>query len=174
MTDLSRVDAMTKAKKKTRLLFVCMGNICRSPTAEGVMRKLVAEAGLEDAIEIDSAGTHAYHVGAPADKRSQAAALRRGYDLSKLRARQVTDPDFIYFDLLLAMDKDNLLLLRQRCPEHLDGKLKLMMEYGDHSPVTEVPDPYIGGEAGFEAVLDYLEDACGGLLRELQAARKDD
>jgi protein-tyrosine phosphatase len=153
--------------KKTRILFVCMGNICRSPTAEGVMRKLVAEAKLQNVIDIDSAGTHDYHAGAPPDRRSQAAAKRRGVDLAALRSRQVADADFTDFDLVLAMDKDNLTLLRRRCPEHLHDKLQLMMEYADHSPVTEVPDPYSGGDDGFEVVLDYLEDACNGLLREL-------
>jgi protein-tyrosine phosphatase len=159
-----------ESMKKTKLLFVCMGNICRSPTAEGVMQKLIADAGLQHAIDIDSAGTHSYHVGASPDRRSQAAALQRGYDLSKQRSRQVADSDFVHFDLLLAMDKDNLYLLRQRCPEQYQHKLKLMMEFAEHSPVTEVPDPYVGGMEGFEHVLDYLEDACGGLLHTLRKA----
>lgn len=154
--------------KKTRILFVCMGNICRSPSAEGVMRKLVDDAGLQHLIEIDSAGTHDYHVGAPPDARSQAAAEGRGYDLAALRARQVAADDFTEFDLLLAMDKDNLTLLQRRCPAHLHSKLQLMMHYADHSPATEVPDPYYEGGRGFEIVLDYLEDACSGLLRELR------
>jgi len=155
--------------KKTKLLFVCMGNICRSPTAEGVMQKLVDEAGLQKAIELDSAGTHGYHVGASPDRRSQAAAAARGYDLSKLHSRQVADSDFVHFDMLLAMDKDNLYLLRERCPEQYQHKLKLMMEFANHSPVTEVPDPYSGGMQGFEHVLDYLEDACSGLLKEVRS-----
>jgi len=154
--------------KKTRILFVCMGNICRSPSAEGVMRKLVDQSGLQHLIEIDSAGTHAYHVGAPPDARSQATARRRGYELAALRARQVADDDFSEFDLLLAMDRDNLALLQRRCPPHLQNKLKLMMGYAEHSAVTEVPDPYYEGARGFEIVLDYLEDACGGLLRALR------
>jgi len=154
--------------KKIKILFVCMGNICRSPSAEGVMRKLVDDAGLQHLIEIDSAGTHDYHVGAPPDVRSQAAANHRGYDLTALRARQVAADDFVEFDLLLAMDKDNLALLRRRCPLHLHSKLQLVMEYADHSPATEVPDPYHQGGRGFEIVLDYLEDACSGLLRELR------
>jgi protein-tyrosine phosphatase len=153
--------------KKTRILFVCMGNICRSPSAEGVMRKLVNEAGLHHVIDIDSAGTHEYHVGAAPDARSQAAAKARGYDLTALRARQVCDADFIEFDLLLAMDKNNLALLQSRCPASLRSKLHLMMQYAENAPVTEVPDPYYQGAKGFELVLDYLEDACDGLLRAL-------
>jgi protein-tyrosine phosphatase len=162
------IDQEQRCMKKIRILFVCMGNICRSPSAEGVMRKLVDQAGLQHLIEIDSAGTHAYHVGAPPDARSQAAAKRRGYDLAAQRARQVAADDFTEFDLLLAMDKDNLTLLQRRCPAHLHGKLQLMMHYAAHSPATEVPDPYCEGPHGFEIVLDYLEDACGGLLRALR------
>lgn len=151
--------------KKARILFVCMGNICRSPSAEGVMRKLVEQAGLQARVELDSAGTHAYHIGEPPDRRSQAAAKARGYELAGLRARKVEAADFVQFDLLLAMDADNLGLLRSRCPPHLHGKLQLMMDYADKYPATEVGDPYYEGAEGFELVLDYLEDACGGLLR---------
>ena len=155
--------------KKTRILFVCMGNICRSPTADGVMRKLVEDAGLQHAIEIDSAGTHGYHVGAPPDGRSQAAARRRGYDLSILRARQVEQRDFTAFDFLLAADRDNLDYLQRHCPPHLRGKIRLIMEFARNSPALEVPDPYYEGSRGFEIVLDYIEDACGGLLEKLKA-----
>jgi protein-tyrosine phosphatase len=154
--------------KKIRILFVCMGNICRSPSAEGVMRKLVDDAGLQHMIDIDSAGTHEYHAGAPPDARSQAAAQVRGYDLSDLRARQVCAADFTEFDLLLAMDRNNLSLLQAQCPPHLQGKLHLMMQYAHKAPLSEVPDPYYQGTQGFERVLDYLEDACSGLLRELK------
>ncbi len=154
--------------KKTRILFVCMGNICRSPSAEGVMRKLVNDAGLQHVIDIDSAGTHEYHVGAPPDARSQAAAKARGYDLAALRARQVCAADFIEFDLLLAADKSNLAILQAQCPPSLRGKLRLIMQYAQNAPVTEVPDPYYQGAKGFELVLDYLEAACSGLLRELK------
>ena len=154
--------------KKTRILFVCMGNICRSPTADGIMRQLVADAGLEHAIEIDSAGTHNYHPGSPPDARSQAAALRRGYDLSPLRARQVSDADFAQFDLLLAMDEDNLEILERRCPKQHAGKLHLMMAYASKHEAREVPDPYYESARGFETVLDYLEDACAGLLDEVR------
>jgi len=157
--------------KKKRILFVCMGNICRSPTAEGIMRKLVADAGLQDRFEIDSAGTHNYHVGAPPDKRSQSAALARGYDLSDLRARQVSAEDFTRFDLLVAMDRDNLSMLQDQCPHHSQNKLQLIMHYAVNAPEPEVPDPYSGGAKGFELVLDYLESACGGLLQELSAGK---
>ena len=150
--------------KKTRILFVCMGNICRSPTADGIMRQLVADAGLEHAIEIDSAGTHNYHPNDPPDPRSQAAAKKRGYDLSPLRARQVVDADFADFDILLAMDEENLANLKRRCPKQHAGKLRLMMEYAGNHKAREVPDPYYEGPHGFEIVLDYLEDACEGLL----------
>lgn len=153
--------------KKTRILFVCMGNICRSPSAEGVMRKLVNDAGLQHMIDIDSAGTHEYHVGAPPDARSQVAARVRGYDLAILRARQVCSADFTEFDLLLAMDRNNLSLLQAQCPPHFQGKLHLMMQYAEKARPSEVPDPYYEGARGFELVLDYLEDACRGLLRKL-------
>ena len=155
--------------KKTRILFICMGNICRSPTADGVMRKLVEDAGLQHVIEVDSAGTHGYHVDAPPDARSQAAALRRGYDLSALRARQVEERDFAAFDFLLAADRDNLDYLQRRCPPHLKGRLHLIMDFAQNFDATEVPDPYYEGARGFEIVLDYIEDACGGLLGRLRA-----
>jgi protein-tyrosine phosphatase len=158
-------------KMKFKILFVCMGNICRSPTADGIMRQLVADAGLTQEIEIDSAGTHNYHPNSPPDARSQAAALRRGYDLSPLRARQVTDADFARFDLLLAMDADNLANLKRRCPKAHAGKLRLMMEYATRHDAREVPDPYYEGADGFEIVLDYLEDACAGVLAEMGKAR---
>ena len=146
-----------------------MGNICRSPTADGIMRKLVDDAGLQHVIEVDSAGTHNYHPNSPPDTRSQTAAQKRGYDLSQLRARQVWDSDFEAFDLLLAMDRDNLGILKRRCPAQFQGKLHLMLEYAQRADVAEVPDPYYEGAQGFELVLDYLEDACGGLLGELMA-----
>jgi protein-tyrosine phosphatase len=145
-----------------------MGNICRSPTAEGVMRKLVADAGLAHAVHLDSAGTHAYHLGHPPDERSQLFAQRRGYDLSGLRARQVTHDDFGRFDLLLAMDWDNLALLQAACPAPHQRKLKRLMEFATRHDSPVVPDPYYGGDRGFEQVLDYVEDACGGLLRHAQ------
>lgn len=149
------------------VLFVCMGNICRSPTAEGVFRATLQAAQWEDQVLVDSAATHAYHVGEAPDSRSQEYALRRGYDLSQQRARQVCAQDFERFDLILAMDKDNLRLLQQQCPPHYQHKLKLMMSYARQSPSDVVPDPYYGGGRGFDTVLDYLEDAAAGLLQAL-------
>ena len=154
---------------KTKVLFVCMGNICRSPTAEGVFRRMVDEAGLNHAIHIDSAGTHAYHVGAPPDARAERAAKGRGYDLSKLIGRQVSAQDFEAFDYILAMDADNLANLRQRCPpEHLH-KVTLFLVHSQAYAGQEVPDPYYGGERGFDHVLDMVEDASRGLLRAIVA-----
>jgi protein-tyrosine phosphatase len=152
-----------------RVLFVCMGNICRSPTAEGVFRGVVEEAGLDTHIEIDSAGTHAYHVNAPPDVRSQAAARRRGIDLSGLRGRKVTTGDFDQFEYILAMDQENLSNLQAICPPDLEHKLGLFLEYAPDRPEREVPDPYYGGEHGFERVLDMIEEASRGLLLQLRA-----
>ena len=143
-----------------------MGNICRSPTAEGVFRKCVEDAGLDDRVVIDSAGTHGYHVGDPPDRRATAAAERRGVALSELRARQVHAEDFERFDHILAMDEDNLaLLLQQSAPQHR-GKVRLLLEFSA-SGQREVPDPYYGGASGFERVLDLVEDASRGLLETL-------
>lgn len=149
------------------VLMVCMGNICRSPTAEGVLRARLASAGLADRVRVDSAGTHAYHVGEPPDERSQAHAARRGYDLSTQRARAVQDDDFDRFDLLLAMDWDNLALLQERCPPAARRKLKRLMEFGRGTGSEVVPDPYYGGAAGFDHVLDLVEAACDGLIEHL-------
>ena len=154
-----------------RLLFVCMGNICRSPTAEGVVRNHIENAGLAATVEIDSAGTHGYHIGKPPDRRAQAAAARRGYDLSGLRARRVSDDDFVRFDRLLAMDEDNLALLREACPPKHRHKLGLFLEYANEFSEREVPDPYYGGDAGFEHVLDMVEDAARGLIESLRVAK---
>ena len=151
----------------TRILFVCMGNICRSPTAEGVMRHLVREAGLEDEIVIDSAGTGGWHAGDPPDRRATAAAHARGVTLQG-GARQLTVDDFEHFDLLLAMDRDNLEGIRAIAPdEEAAGKARLLREYDPASadaPDLDVPDPYYGGRQGFETVLDQVEAACRGLL----------
>ncbi|MEX0706572.1 MAG: low molecular weight protein-tyrosine-phosphatase [Woeseia sp.] len=149
-----------------KILFVCMGNICRSPTAEGVFRKLVADAGLAEQILIDSAGTHAYHVNEPADRRAAEAAGRRGFNLGGIRARRVGAEDFERFDLLLAMDNDNLRILQEHAPEAHHNKLRLFLSYTESSE-TEVPDPYYGGAAGFERVLDLVEAAARGLLNEV-------
>jgi protein-tyrosine phosphatase len=146
------------------VLFVCMGNICRSPTAEGVFRRMVEEAGLQDKIRVDSAGTHDYHVGAPPDTRAQLHAERRGYDLSGLRARQVRASDFTDFDLILVMDRRNLDTLLRVCPRQHAHKLRLFLEYAPLLEEVEVPDPYYGGERGFDYVLDMVEDAARGLL----------
>ena len=145
-----------------RVLFVCLGNICRSPTAEGVMRALVREAGLEEDIEIDSAGTGAWHAGSSPDPRSTAAAARRGITLEGA-ARQVTDEDFETYDLILAMDSENLHELRRRAPAGKEGKIRLLC--GD----ADVPDPYYGGGRGFDDVLDQVEAACRTLLDELRS-----
>ena len=151
----------------TRILFVCMGNICRSPTAEGVMRHLVREAGLEDEIVIDSAGTGGWHAGDPPDRRATAAARARGVTLEG-GARQLTVDDFEDFDLLLAMDRDNLAGIRAIAPdEAAAAKAWLLREYDPASagaPDLDVPDPYYGGPQGFETVLDQVEAACRGLL----------
>jgi protein-tyrosine phosphatase len=155
------------------VLMVCMGNICRSPTAEGVLRAKVAQAGLTRQVHIESAGTHNYHPGSAPDERSQAHALRRGYDLSRLKARQVTPDDYAEFDLILAMDWDNLALLQVDCPPEHAIKLKLLMEFagaqtGQGANLgAVVPDPYHGGDADFERVLDLTEAACDGLVAVL-------
>lgn len=150
-----------------RILFVCMGNICRSPTAEGVTRALAERSGMAAAFEFDSAGTHGYHIGAAPDERSRKAAAQRGYDLSVLKARQVNHYDFVRFDHILAMDRGNLELLMRACPVEHQGKLGLFLEFGAGFVEEEVPDPYYGGEDGFEHVLDLIEDAATGLLKRL-------
>ncbi|WP_353172962.1 low molecular weight protein-tyrosine-phosphatase [Paracandidimonas soli] len=148
----------------TKVLFVCMGNICRSPSAEGVFRRLVEEAGLSDAIGVDSAGTHDYHVGEAPDARAQAAARKRGYEVSHCVARQVKAEDFRDFDLILAMDWENLSALQQRCPKIYHHKLMLLMRFANEFEEATIPDPYYGGVDGFSKVLDYIEDACQGVL----------
>lgn len=157
---------------KRSVLFVCMGNICRSPTAEGVFRHLVREAGLQDSIRIDSAGTHDYHVGSPPDERSSRHARSRGYDLSDLRARQVHPLDFERFDLILAMDWENLALLEEDCPPQHRHKLRRLMEFAPAGLSEVVADPYQGGPQGFETVLDHVEAACEGLLQHVLHCRK--
>jgi protein-tyrosine phosphatase len=151
-----------------RILFVCTGNICRSPTAEGVFRRLVADAGLDGLIAVDSAGTHGYHVGEAPDPRTQAAAQRRGYDLSRLRARKLARDDFHRFDLLLAMDREHEEILAQLAPPSAGDKVKLLMTFARGAAHEEVPDPYYGGPEGFDLVLDLVEDATAGLLERLR------
>lgn len=153
-------------KRVTKVLFVCMGNICRSPTAEGITRTLAERQGLIEYFEFDSAGTHGYHIGNPPDERTRKAAKQRGYDLSSLRARQVNEFDFVRFDHVLAMDRENLRLLEQACPEAHRGKLRLFLEFAGGEG-DEVPDPYYGGPEGFEHVLDLVETAAEGLLKQL-------
>ena len=153
-----------------KILIVCIGNICRSPTAHGVFEARVQAAGLGDRVQVDSAGTHSYHVGAPPDARSQAHALQRGYDLSTQRARQLQVSDFEHFDLILAMDGDNLALARERCPPQQARKLRRFAEFFQHHHSAEVPDPYQGGARGFEEVLDLVEDGCEGLMQHVRQA----
>jgi protein-tyrosine phosphatase len=151
-----------------KLLFVCMGNICRSPTAEGVMRQRLHEAGLADRIAVDSAGTHNYHPGKAPDARTQKHAALRGYDLSALRARQVVDADFERFDLILTMDWDNQSLTESLCPSTHSKKVRRLAEFFRKHPDTVVPDPYYGGPEDFERVLDLIEDGVQGLLAHCQ------
>lgn len=152
----------------TNVLFVCLGNICRSPTADGIFRELVANAKLDQKIMVDSAGTGAWHIGKAPDSRTVAAARTRGYDLSVLRARQVTARDFDEFDYVLAMDEANLSDLQQLKPAHFTGHLGLFLEFGARGDYREVPDPYYGGRDGFELVLDLVEDAAQGLLKHIR------
>ena len=151
-----------------RILFVCLGNICRSPTAEAVLRALAAREAPELGIEVDSAGTAGYHVGEPPDPRTRAAAARRGYDLEPLRARVVEAADFERFDMILAMDAENLRVLRRRAPKAAHERLRLLLEFAPQAQHTEVPDPYYGGPNGFEHVLDLIEEAVRGLLAHLR------
>lgn len=154
--------------KRVDVLFVCMGNICRSPTAQGVFRKLLQAEGIEDIIGSDSAGTHAYHVGEPPDRRARETALRRGIDLSDLRARRVEPEDFSRFEYVLAMDQDNYHSLSGICPPGSERKLMLFMDFAPHLRTREVPDPYYGGESGFERVFDMVDAASAGLLADIR------
>jgi protein-tyrosine phosphatase len=151
-----------------KVLFVCMGNICRSPTAHGVFRQLVRAEGLADVIEIDSAGTHGYHVDAPPDRRAIETAARRGVELKDLRARRAIAEDFLVFDYILAMDQDNYLDLCAMCPPGMERKLQLFMDFAPELRMREVPDPYYGGPGGFETVFDMVEAAAKGLLADIR------
>jgi protein-tyrosine phosphatase len=155
-------------KNKVSVLFVCMGNICRSPTAEAVFGQYVENAGLSEFITIDSAGTHGYHIGSPPDLRTQRTALQRGYDMSGLRGRQVKQIDFHRFDYVLAMDRANLVVLQDLAPATGTTIPQLFLGYAHHHVEREVPDPYYGGEDGFERVLDMVEDAAEGLLQHIR------
>jgi protein-tyrosine phosphatase len=158
--------------EKIKVLFVCMGNICRSPTAEGVFTKIVAEKNLMSRFTIDSAGTHAYHVGNPPDYRAQEAALKRGVELQHLRARKVHSSDFEYFDYLLVMDDDNYAIVSNDCPREHRKKVKYFLDYAPHLGDREVPDPYYGEKQGFERVLDMVEEASLGFLESLKKSGK--
>jgi len=151
-----------------RILFVCLGNICRSPTAEVVFRAVASREAPDFVLEIDSAGTAGYHVGELPDQRTRQAAARRGYDLSALRARVVEPRDYEYYDLILAMDRENLRALERRAPEHTRDRLRLFLEFAPETGISEVPDPYYGGPNGFEDVLDLIEAASRGLIQHLR------
>lgn len=155
-------------KQKVSVLFVCMGNICRSPTAHAVFRKLVRDEGLEDWVVIDSAGTHAYHVGNPPDARSMQTAVNRGIQMDDLRARKVDFSDLIEFDYVLTMDADNHQNLMQMAPSDLQAKVRLFMEFAPDFGQDYVPDPYYGGADGFEDVFDMVEAASRGLLAHIK------
>lgn len=154
--------------KKLAVLFVCMGNICRSPTAQGVFRQLLQQEGLSELVEVDSAGTHGYHVGQPPDARAQRAALARGIGLSDLRARQAQAEDFFRFDYVVAMDRENLRLLSGLCPRGYEHRLCLLMDFAPDLGVSEVPDPYYGGASGFDRVYDLVQAAAQGLLFDIR------
>ena len=150
-----------------RILFVCMGNICRSPTAEGVFRSMVERRGIAERFHIDSAGTGNWHVGNPPDQRACQAARERGIDIAGLRARQVDTGDFELFDLVIAMDQSNRIALFDLAGEPHRSKVRLMLEYSEQRLGEDVPDPYYGGDHGFDLVLDLIEEACENLLDEL-------
>ena len=151
-----------------KVLFVCMGNICRSPTAQGVFQSLVDEQGLGESIQVDSAGTHSYHIGSPPDLRSQAMAQSRGVDLTNLRARRFVSGDFTDFDYLLGMDHSNLANMLALKPDETRATVKLMLDYSDRFEQRDIPDPYFG-EDGFDLVFDMIDDAARGLLRNLRS-----
>jgi protein-tyrosine phosphatase len=150
---------------KTKVLFVCMGNICRSPTAEGAFRQLVKDNGYSERFKIDSAGTHAYHVGNPPDRRSQQAAQLQGVDLSNQRARQVHESDFYHYDKILAMDLDNYHNLKSECPNESQSEIELLLDYLPENKIQSVPDPYYEGR--FDEVFEMIHQACGLLLQDL-------
>lgn len=153
---------------RLRLLMVCTGNICRSPMAESVLRAKLQRGGLAATVAVDSAGTHGFHKGTPADPRAVVQAARRGYQLAGLKSRPLVTDDFSRFDLLLAMDLDNLATLQKRCPAEAQDKLQLLMAHAPQLDTDEVPDPYYGAVAGFDLALDLIEPACDGLLTEIR------
>jgi len=159
---------------KTRVLMVCLGNICRSPTAEAMLRKHLAAAGLDRAVEVDSAGTADYHVGSPPDRRAIAHGEKRGLEMRALRGRQVAKGDFERFDHIFAMDEDNLERLMALCPPGARTTPRLLLECAPHLGVREVPDPYYGGAGDFERVLDLVDAACAAFVEELKARLRSD
>jgi len=168
LADNRAIDTASLFLMSYAILFVCMGNICRSPSAHGVLRQRLGDAGLARRVQVDSAGTHNYHPGEPPDARSQRHAHARGYDLSDLRARQIRRADFERFDLIVAMDWDNLAQLEKIAAEPQRHKLRRLAEFFSRSTSPVVPDPYYGGPAGFEHVLDLIEDGCDGLIRHVR------
>jgi protein-tyrosine phosphatase len=160
--------ALRGKSDKLGVLFVCMGNICRSPTAEGVFRHRIEKARLQNRVLIDSAGTHAYHIGQPPDRRSIATAAQRNYQLNGLKARKVVPEDFARFEFVLAMDRDNLGALQRLRPPDQPGHVGLLLDFAPAQALREVPDPYYGGPQGFELVLDLIEAAADGLLIRVQ------
>lgn len=151
-----------------RVLFVCLGNICRSPTAHGVFEKLVKDAGLQHLIEIDSCGTGAWHVGEAPDERTQKKAKDKGYDLSYLRARKLNKEDFEKFDYILSMDTRNLADVIKKAPATYNGTIKLFLDYSQERNILEVPDPFYGDDETFERVFNLVESTCKGLMQELK------
>jgi protein-tyrosine phosphatase len=153
---------------------VCTGNICRSPTAEAVLRRMVVDAGLDRQVEVASAGIVDYHAGSPPDHRAQQHALRRGYDLSRQRARQIRARDFERFDLVLVMEENHRELLVEQCPQPFQERIRLLMDFAPaQTPGAGIPDPYYGAPAGFERVLDMVEQACAGLCGDLRRRLHD-
>lgn len=157
-----------KNNTKVKVLFVCMGNICRSPTAHGIFEYIVNSENLADNFEIDSAGTHAYHVGSAPDKRAQDTATKHGIDLSYIRARRIDVADFAYYDYILAMDSDNYASLEQECSDEFKVKISLFLDFAPEHPLNEVPDPYYGGIMGFENVYNMVDTASRGLLADIK------
>jgi protein-tyrosine phosphatase len=158
-----------KDNNKISILFVCMGNICRSPTAQGVFRDMVDKQGLSEYISTDSAGTINYHAGSKPDRRARETAVKRGLDLSDLRARMVTSDDFERFDYVIAMDRSNYADLEAICPPGREERLHLFLDFAPDQPIREVPDPYYGGVAGFDRVFDLVEEASRGLLAKIMS-----
>lgn len=158
--------------QKIKVLFVCMGNICRSPTAEGFFTKLITEKNLTNYFQIDSAGTHAYHVGDPPDTRAQKFALKRGVDLKHLRGRQVTQQDFEHFDFILVMDGSNHAIVMDNCPVTYQSKVRYFLEFAPELETHEVPDPYYGAADDFERVLDMVEMASLGFVNYLYDSKR--